>query len=675
MFRRVAAAFGAAALLLCGPLPAQSPAPAPARPSAPQPAPASGPIAIEALARPPYLGRPVLSPDGDRIAARLTGNDRNWIGIWDLRADRSAPPRLLAQDNFDLRWLRWAGPDRLLMGIQVVRRLDGREYPVTRILMLDVAAWKASALQTGTGILGDDVIFVDPGGAYILVNTQPAADRYPEVWRIDFATGNSTVVQRARTGIWNWFADRNGVVRAGVDYSNNRIKLYYRSGPNEELRRIDSRRYPQDGSVIEMIRFVENSDQGIVVTNAVTGRFAIYRYDFATDTRGEAIFEHPRADVTAPIMGADGEVDGVAFEDDRPRYHWIDSELQRLQATIDRALPDKLNAIISRTDDGARALIWSSAADDPGTYYVFDSRARRLEPFADPYDRLSGLGFAPVRSVTYRSRDGTEIPGYLTLPPGRPERGQPLILMPHGGPFARDSWEFDPWVQFLASRGYAVFQANFRGSTGYGRAYVERGFGQWGSGMIDDLEDGVDWLAGQNIIDPRRVCVMGASYGGYAALWAPIRHPDRYRCAVSFAGVSDVRAMLRYDSRRFAAPRYSREWRRRVEGEERTDLDAISPLQQAARLRVPVLIAHGDKDRNVPVAQSRNLVRALARAGTAAESVFYPEAGHGFARSQDSADFLRRVEAFLARHNPAETSAAPPRPIEEPGLSNSAASR
>lgn len=644
--KRFAAAFAAA--IIAVPLSAQTPAPV-----------AAERLPIDALAEPPFLSAPLLSPDGNRIAAQLTTRDKNWIGIWDLQAGAGAQPRLFAPDDADVRWLRWAGVDRLLIGVQLTREVYGIEVPITRIIALDMTNWQATALATGRGLLGDDVVFVDPQGAYVLVSSQRTADEYPGVLRIDLATGRSTVVERPHIGIWNWFADRSGVIRAGVDYSNDRIKLYYRAGPDQPLRRIDSRRYPQDGSVIDMIRFVSNTDHGVVVTNAVTGRFAVYDYDFATDTRGAAIFEHPQADVTAAIMGEDGHVDGVAYEDDRRRIEWLNPELRRLQGVIDRALPNKVNLIVNRSDQGNRILIWSSAADDPGTYFVYDRPSRRIEAFASPYGRLIDRAFAPVRPVTFRARDGAEIPAYLTLPAGRPGRDLPLILMPHGGPFARDSWDFDPWVQFLASRGYAVLQVNFRGSTGYGRAYVERGFGQWGSGMIDDLEDGVDWLAGQGTIDPHRVCVMGASYGGYAALWAPIRHPDRYRCAISLAGVTDVRAILRYDNRFVIAPRYTREWRRRVQGEEGTDLAAISPLQQAARLRTPALIAHGDRDRNVPVSHSRNLVRALARAGTNAnvESVFYPEAAHGFSRPQDSADFLRRVEAFLARHNPAEPPA------------------
>ena len=619
-------------------------------------------IPIEALAQPAFLAWPTLSSDGNRIAARLKVGGRDWIGVWDLRDPPGSQPHLWPQSDYELRWLRWAGPNRLLLGAQLRRGAEGEAFTVTRIISIDVTTGQPVALDTGSGILGDDVIFVDPAGAYILVTAQSAADEYPGVLRIDLATGRHTLVENSRVGIWDWFADSHGVVRAGVDYSNDRVSFYYRAAAGEPLRRIDSHRYPRDGSVIDMVRFVGDTDHGIVVTNAVTGRFGVYDYDFATDTRGEAIFEHPTADATAMITSDDGHVDGVTYEDERPHTQWLNPALQHVQAALDSALPNRVNEVVDRSRDGNRLLVWSSAADDPGSFYVFDRAANRMGAFAAPYEALDGHAFAAVRPIHFRGRDGTDIPGYLTLPPGAGERNLPLVLMPHGGPFARDSWAFDPWVQFLANRGYAVLQVNFRGSTGYGRAYVQRGFGQFGSGMIDDLEDGVDWLAQQGIVDPRRVCIMGGSYGGYAALWAPIRHPDRYRCAISLAGVTDVRALLRYDARLFAAPRYSREWRRMIEGEERTDLSLISPLQQAARLTTPLLIAHGEDDRVVPVSQSHNLVRALARAGAPPESVFYPHEGHGFTRAEDSVDFLRRVEAFLAAHNPAGTTPPPLQP-------------
>lgn len=657
LFRGLRALACVVALLAAGPGPAAQPAATPA------PAARPGPLPVEALAALPGLSDPRLSPDGWRIAGRVTVDGKSRIAVWDLR-HRETPPRMLAHDNYELLWLRWAGPNRILLGVGMTALYSGLTLPVTRIIAMDVSndnTWSVRMLNNGRGLIADTVIHSDPAGRFILVSSQPSMDQYPAVYRADLATGQSEVVQRPQTGVWSWFADEHGVVRLGIDYGERRIRFYYRNVAGEDLRRIDTRRYPQDDSMIDAVRFV-GTDRSIMITNAVTGRFGVYDYDFTTDTRGEAIFEHPTADVTAVNVGDDGAVRGIAYEDDRPRRHWIDPDYRRLQATLDRALPDKLNLVVDSTTDEQRLLVWSSAADDPGTYYVFDRAARRLEPFMSPYAGLVDRRFAAVRPISFRGRDGVEIPGYLTLPPGREPRGLPLVLMPHGGPFARDSWTFDPWVQFLASRGYAVLQVNFRGSTGYGRAWVERGYGQLGTGMIDDLEDGVDWAVREGVVDAGRVCILGASYGGYAALWAPVRHPERYRCAVSFAGISDLSSMARYDTRRFTAPRYARERRRQLRGETETDLGAVSPIRQLERIRVPLLIAHGEKDHTVPTSQSRNLVRALAGRPVALELVFYPEAAHGFSRPQDSADFLRRVEAFLARHNPAgpAPAAAPP---------------
>jgi TonB family protein len=345
---------------------------------------------------------------------------------------------------------------------------------------------------------------------------------------------------------------------------------------------------------------------------------------------------------------------------------WLIPELEALQAQIDRTFKGKDNRIVNFSRDQNRVLIWSGGADDPGTYYVFDRAGKRMNIFASPYDRLTDVRLSTVKPVRYQSRDGLSIPAYLTLPAGREAKDLPLIVMPHGGPFIRDSYAFDPWVQLLANRGYAVLQPNFRGSTGYGRAYVERGYGEWGGKMQDDLDDGVDWLAAAGTIDPKKVCLMGGSYGGYAALWGAIRNPDKYRCAISFAGVSDVRSLLKYSNEFLIARRYTKQWRKKIVGAEARDLAAVSPLQQAARLNVPVLIAHGERDSTVPVDQSRKMVAALKGRGASVQSAFYPNAAHGFDRTDDSIDFLKRVEAFLDVHNPAGTPA--PRTAREARL-------
>ena len=638
------------------------------------------PIPTEAFAALPLVSDPVLSPDGERIAARVYRDGRERLAIFRLSGRSAEPPSIidLGEDN-DLRGWEWAGNDRLLVRVVRVEGFYGQEVPVSRVIVYDRVAGTAVPVRAGPGAVADDIIFIDPQGRHILLAAQPNPFASPVVYRIDLSNGRATTVEHARDQVWNWFADSNGVVRAGVDYGETSIRIFYREAADRPLRVLQTRRRPRDGSVVEQIHFRPDSDRGVIVTNAETGRFGVYEYDFGTDTRGATLFEHPEVDVGNVIKSESGLIEGAAYEDERPRVRWFNPDLERMQATIDRALPGRTNVIRGLSDDRSRVLIWTGTADDPGAYAIFRPAERRIDAFAEVQDSLQDRVLAPVRPITYRSRDGLTIHGYLTLPPGRPERGLPLVVMPHGGPFARDSWTFDPWVQLLAARGYAVLQPNFRGSTGYGREFVEAGEGQWGTGMTDDIDDGVAWLAGEGIADPARVCLMGASYGGYAALWGAIRGAGRYRCAISFAGVSDVGALLRYDARFIVPQRSMRERRREVrgEGEARIDLDTISPLQQAARLNVPVLIAHGEGDRRVPVSQSRNLVRALERRGAELESVFYEEAGHGFTRPEDSLDFLRRVEAFLARHNPADafSPSASGTAADGDGVSNPPASR
>jgi dipeptidyl aminopeptidase/acylaminoacyl peptidase len=262
-------------------------------------------------------------------------------------------------------------------------------------------------------------------------------------------------------------------------------------------------------------------------------------------------------------------------------------------------------------------------------------------------------GLAEMRPVKYRARDGLEIPAFLTLPTGRKAERLPLVIKPHGGPFGiRDHLTFDPEVQMLANRGYAVLQPNYRGSGGYGLEFLRRGEGEWGRKMQDDLDDGMDWLAGQGIIDPKRVCIAGGSYGGYAAAWGATRNPERYRCAACYAGVFDLGAQLSYDDE-FLSSWSTRLFRRSMKGSTGFNLGGVSPLQQVERLQVPVLLVHGEEDSTVPVKQSQAYHGALARHAKPHEYYTIPNEVHGFTQKGSFAFYLAKLDAFLAAHNPA----------------------
>jgi dipeptidyl aminopeptidase/acylaminoacyl peptidase len=596
------------------------------------------------LAAPAAYGEPQISPDGRRIAALATDDGRARILITDLADPARAVRTLSLGDSEQLAWLRWAGSGRLLLSLA-----SERQPP--RLVALDLASGTRTPLGASeAGARGDNVIHLDRAGTFLLLSGGTERQAFPAVYRIDLASGAATRLVAPQTGVREWYADSAGVVRAGLGSSGDRRWLLYRAGEGEAFTETSGRTLDLDGDVDQLVP-VAGSDQGYAIAGAPGGRYALFRYDFAADRLGTIVYEHPRVDLDGFQTSPEGSLLGVVYTEDREETRWFDSRLADAQARIDAALPDSVNRIVSMSDDRRRLLVWSGGATNPGRFHLFDEASGAIETLADPYPSLRGRRLAAMAAIRYRARDGLEIRGYLTLPAGRTATGLPLVVVPHGGPFVRDSWSYDPWVQYLAAQGYAVLQPNYRGSTGFGRDFVEAGDGEWGRGMQDDVDDGVEWLAAQGMIDRGRVCIMGASYGGYAAMWAAVQQPARYRCAISFAGISDVDGQLRYDRGTFASARQFRSWRHRIQGDA-SSLAALSPLKFVDRMTVPILIAHGTADETVPLFQSQRLHEALVRRKRPHEYVAYPGEDHGLADPDNNADFLGRVGAFLAKHNP-----------------------
>lgn len=604
----------------------------------------------------PFIGSPTLSPDGTKALTTIYAKGVRKLAIIDLAASNAITHTVEVAEHRDLLALRWAGNERVVFTVGGSIDMGFGKLYATRLQLLDLTTNKLSFLNDGRlALLDDEIIYIDPEGRYLLLATEVSAFQYPSVWRVDLDTLKKTKLLKSHDGIVRWFADARGTVRAGLGINGYHWWLIYRPGESDGFKKVLSRKFgaEQEGTIDRFIPSA-GSDTGFVISDHKTGRYGLYRYDFATNTLGEPIFEHPEVDIDDVLLSPAGSLEAVLYTDDRQRIEWLNPRMKTVQATLDKALPGRINRVISMSADSNRMLVWTGSASDPGEFYDYQVSVQRLSLLAAPYDGLEGRTLAEVSSVHYSARDGLQIPAYLTLPPGREPKSLPLIVMPHGGPFARDKWEYDVWVQFLANRGYAVLQPNFRGSTGYGKAYVDKGVGQWGRGMQDDLDDGVKWLVDQGKVDPKRVCMMGASYGGYAALWAAVRNPQTYRCAISLAGVSDVGEMLKYSQGMFSARRYYTAWRKTVAGDKHFDPRSISPLQAVDKISIPLLIAHGDHDEIVPVSQSQQLHDALTKAGKPHEYVVYPGEGHGFEQPEDATNFLERVEVFLDKNNPAD---------------------
>ncbi|MDB5696670.1 MAG: family peptidase [Sphingomonas bacterium] len=619
------------------------------------PEPAAPKLDTAALADPGAFRQPLLSPDGQRLVARMFSNGQTGLAIAELGASGKLELIKLPTGQ-DLVGYRWAGDGRVLitLGGKVAWYGQGEKY-ITRMLVYDLASGAVKAVGPKVqGLRGDDVIWVDPAGQSLLMVSQPDQFHYPSVFRVNLGSGKATLEQGPYDNVWFWSADNQGNLRAGIGIQQYGWFVMYRRGGKGGFDKSPQVSWDADDNVGGW-RLIFDSDDGYIVANR-GGRDALYKYNFATRTLGEQVFASPTNDVSDyDYDTATGQLISASYTDDRDRIEWFEPKMKAMQATLDKTFGASRQAfVVSRNRDRSRMIVWAGSATDPGTYYLYEARSGALARLAKVADKVDRAGLSATRYVKYKARDGLEIPAYLTLPVGREAKALPLIVMPHGGPFGvRDKLHYDAEVQLLANRGYAVLQPNYRGSGGYGKEFDAKGEGQWGRAMQDDLDDGMDWAVAQGLADPKRVCLVGASYGGYAALWGATRNPERYRCAVSFAGVSDLKAQLDYSADFFLSKKSRRKFGNKVQGDKGFDLASVSPLMQVARLKVPVLVVHGDQDSTVPPKQTTQYDRALTAAGKPHETHIYADEGHGFDKAANQKDYMDRLEAFLTKYNPA----------------------
>lgn len=628
---------------------------APVQPSRPPKIPAS------AFTGGQSISRPRLSPDGKRMAFTILQNGQKLLVVSDP-VNKQGQWRLNVSGKTELNWFRFAGSDRLLFSVSGTSKLDGEDVRFYRLYVVDIPSRSMSYVgRKEEGILGDDVLYTDPDGQYVLLALQTDIYSYPSIWRFPLdgtATKNGKQVQAPIDGVWDWYADDVGVVRMGVEYGEGYRKIRYRTKPEDPLKVIATlTKKDNENTFYDTIRIITGSDEGYMIQTGLLGETRLVKFNYATRQVGEVIYQKAGQNLTDFSFGRDNKPAAVYFTDETDRIVWLDPKMNKIQGALNKALDEPDVSITSRSKDDTRMLIWAGGDNDAGAYYYFDNTAHKLDLLAVQRPALAGVALPRPKPIDYKARDGVTIHAYLTLPLGREAKGLPLIILPHGGPYGvRDMLDYSDEVQFLANRGYAVLQPNFRGSDGYGEGFAGLGEGQIGRAMQDDLDDGMDDLVKQGIVDPKRVCIEGASYGGYAAAWAVIRNPERYRCAASFAGVMNWKRQLSYDRNFFSNSAAKKKWRNRVAGGEdgKFNLDLVSPAVQAGRLARPLLLAHGDKDTNVPFSQFKLMSEAAAKTSPPIETLVFEGEGHGFDKPEDEEKWYSTLEAFLAKYNPAD---------------------
>lgn len=649
----------AASLLLAGASAGSSAAARAQAPAAPAPATAPAPRPVADFARLPFLQDPELSPGGAAVAARLAANGRQFLAVVPL--DGTKPRIAPGNQQVDINWFDWVNDEWLVAGLGSTATVEGSEFYITRLLRLKADLSLMRLLDDkDLGQQADDVIWIAHDGSPRLLLARQTSiyidsvGFYPEVVEVDVATGRASRAVGSRTEIRNWAADGNGTVRMGwgSSVSGRQRTLLYRENAETPFRAIDRANTRRGEALLSPVLFPPEGAP-LVIQDDEEGFSALYEFNLATRETGRKLFGVPGFDIDGIWSDAEGRrALAVHYVDTAPRMHWMAPEFAELQAQLDKAVgPNRRASIRSWSRDRVRLLVHVGSASEPGRFYILDRTNGAMKPFAWVNEAIKGP-LHPVSTIRYKARDGLEIPAVLILPKGREARKLPLIVMPHGGPWARDAESWDWWAQFMADRGYAVIQPNYRGSSGFGTKFSTAGHGEMGLKMQDDLNDAVTYLASQGIADPARVCMVGGSYGGYAAMRAAQRDGSLYRCAASFAGVSDLERLRSYDGR-FLGGGYVQDRFK----QQAPDLKLVSPLYFAQEVSIPILLVHGKEDKRVPVKQSRLFAEKLKAAGKDVTYIEQKEGDHVFSREADRLEFLQALEAFLQKHNPSGVAA------------------
>lgn len=625
-----------------------------------------GLLPVEDFAQLPVVYAMRMSPDGKAVAYTAAVDNKRAIVIKDLETGK-------VQGVDDALNAVWVNPNRIAFrgyGIAAIDR-DGKNFKGLSGFWREQETHQTSGLILGATIFNE---FQAPGKKdHILLLQYDYPDwrgryaiqlAFPHVLEMDTRSGSYMRLVDNPGDVTGWALDTEGNVRLGVQFKKGLYRVLYRDTPKAAWRTPKGLDWDKRGTSVQGI----SPDGKTLYISRVSdnGKWALYTYDLVSETMGDILLGHQLYDICSFDGDASyliraprrGEVLGVSYVAEIPKFVWFDQQMASIQAALDKSLPQRINAIVDMDPARQKFLVKSSSARDPGTYYVFDLTKGQLTPIMAAQPWIKPEQMAEMIPITYKSRDGLAIHGFLTVPVGKAPKKLPLVVLPHGGPFVREVYGFDADVQFLANRGYAVLQMNFRGSPGFGQDFLEKGKRHIGREMIDDIADGAKWAIAKGIADPERVAIMGWSYGGYAALMGVIREPKLFRCAIDLAGVTDWKSLLKYDNEVFPNSRpYTRDYIGDFE-KDAADLDDISPVNRVADIEVPLLLVYSKDDTTVHYDQATAITKALDKAGKPYEFMSKFNEGHGFYETKNRAALYRRIEQFLAK-NMAPRDAAP----------------
>jgi acetyl esterase/lipase len=636
-----------------------------------------GDVPVESFFRRPDFANMRLSPNGQRLAAAAPLKGRANLVVIDL--DKKSRQIITDFSSLDVGDFYWVNNDRLCLQVADGQDVSG-EFNYRGTYCIDADGGnirnfaKLGVADPGSTTGGYRIITplaqVHDASGEIIVEMSIRSRYSSDVYRFNTRTGRYRLLTDDSPGdVQRWVLDRNHVARVAVSQpeiktagETSKRAVWYRDSASAKWEKLHETEMVGSLAVkgsFEPIAFDYDNATLYVSSNQGEDKESIYRYDTGARKLGERLFRHPLIDLDSGLVFSDTakKLVGLRYDAEMPATIWLDPAMERVQKSVDAALPKTVNqiSIPSETDD--RALVFAQSDVDPGSYYLLDRKKPAVEMLAKTREWIDPSLMAERRFIKYTARDGLEIPAWITIPKGG-GRNLPLIVNIHGGPWVRGysgiEWGRWPEAQFFASRGYLVLEPEPRGSTGYGRKLYSSAFKQFGQAMQDDITDGALYLVKEGLADKSRMCLHGGSYGGYATAMGLAKDPDLWKCGSPFVAVTDLALWQNAPYSDTASESYffQTDFRKLV-GDSSADREMFSkysPALQADRIKAPVLITMGSGDMRVPQVHGDNFVSALRSAGKKVEYVIYKGEGHGYNKDENVFDFYKRLEKFFAEH-------------------------
>ncbi|MAN35476.1 MAG: S9 family peptidase [Candidatus Marinimicrobia bacterium] len=484
---------------------------------------------------------------------------------------------------------------------------------------------------------------------FILIELNKNNPQVHDVYRLNVNNGDLELIAKNPGNISGWMTDNDGKLRIALTSDGVNSSILYRDNEKDDFQEILTTNFKES---VSPLFFTFDNNEIYVSSNRHRDKSSIYKFDLQKGIETDLIFEHPDVDVYSLMRSKKRKlITGVSFYTDKQNYKFYDSWRRDLQLSLENKIPGVEVRLSSLSKDETKAIIVAFSDRSRGTYYYYDIQKDELTMLAELSPWLKTDDMAKMSPIKYESRDGLIIHGYLTLPINYNKGDRiPVVVNPHGGPWVRDYWGFNSEIQFLANKGYAVFQMNYRGSTGYGRSFWEKSFKQWGKDMQNDITDGVNWLIDEGIADPDKIAIYGASYGGYATLAGLTFTPDLYACGVDYVGVSSLFTFME------SMPPYWELYRSmmyEMVGHPDNDkelLASASPLLHIDKIKAPLFIAQGANDPRVKKSESDQIVEALKQKGIDVPYMVKDDEGHGFYNEENQFDFYRAMDDFLKKY-------------------------